>query len=220
MEAVASDSVITGIVPVFHRDASVLFDPGSTYSYASSYFALYLGVSRDSLCSPVYVSIPMRDSIIVDCVYRSCLVVLGSFETRADLILLSMGDFDITLGMDWLSPYHAILDCHANTVTLAMSGLQRIKWKGTLNYVPSRVISSLKAQRMVKKGCNAYLAFVRDISVDTPTVESVPVVRDYPMYFQRIFRACHQTEISILALICYWALSPFLFPHIVWPQQS
>ncbi|XP_070032155.1 uncharacterized protein [Nicotiana tomentosiformis] len=41
----------------------------------------------------------------------------------------------------------------------------------------------LKAQRMVGKGCDAYLAFVRDVSVDTSTVESVPVVRDYPNVF-------------------------------------
>ncbi|XP_070054243.1 uncharacterized protein [Nicotiana tomentosiformis] len=32
---------------------------------------------------------------------------------------------------------------------------------------------------MVGNGCDAYLAFVRDVSVDTPTVESVPIVRDY-----------------------------------------
>ncbi|XP_070049526.1 uncharacterized protein [Nicotiana tomentosiformis] len=35
-EAVSSDSVITGIVPVCHRDPSILFDQGSSYSYASS----------------------------------------------------------------------------------------------------------------------------------------------------------------------------------------
>ncbi|XP_070042698.1 uncharacterized protein [Nicotiana tomentosiformis] len=32
---------------------------------------------------------------------------------------------------------------------------------------------------MVDKGCLAYLAFVRDVSADTPTVESVPIVRDF-----------------------------------------
>ncbi|XP_070013373.1 uncharacterized protein [Nicotiana sylvestris] len=120
MEAVASDFVIIGIVPICHRDASVLFDLGSTYSYVSSYFASYLGVSRDSLSSPVYVSKHVGDSIIIDRVYRSCLVVISGFETRADLLLPSMVDFDIILGMDRLSPYYAILDCHTKTVTLAM----------------------------------------------------------------------------------------------------
>ncbi|XP_070057525.1 uncharacterized protein [Nicotiana tomentosiformis] len=149
-EAVASDSVITGIVLVCRRDATVLFDPGSTYSYVTSYFAPYLGVSRDSLSSPAYVPTSVGDSIVVDRVYWSYLVVLSGFEIRANLLLLNMVDFDVILGMDQLSPYHVILDCHAKM-----------------------------AQRMVEKECDAYLAYVRDFSTDSPTVESVPIVRDY-----------------------------------------
>ncbi|XP_070036495.1 uncharacterized protein [Nicotiana tomentosiformis] len=154
-EAVTSDSVITGIIPVYHRDTSVLFDLGSTYSYVSSYFSPYCGVSRDFLSSYVYVSTSVGEAIIVGCVYLSCLIVISGFKTRADLLLLSMVDFDIILGMDWLSPYHAILDCYAKTVALSMPSLLRLEWR----------------------------AYVRDVSVDTPTVESVPVVRDFSDVF-------------------------------------
>ncbi|XP_070031564.1 uncharacterized protein [Nicotiana tomentosiformis] len=94
-----------------------------------------------------------------------------------------MVDFDIILGMDWLSPHYAIHDCHTKIVKLAMPGLPRLEWRSTLGYTPSRIISFLKAQRMVEKGCKAYLAYVRDVSIDTPTVESVPVERDFPNVF-------------------------------------
>ncbi|XP_070036979.1 uncharacterized protein [Nicotiana tomentosiformis] len=94
-----------------------------------------------------------------------------------------MVEFDVILGMDSFSPYHAILDCHAKKVTLAMPGLPRLEWRVTLNYVPSMVVSFLKAHRLFDKGCDAYLAFVRDVSVDTPKVESVLIVRDYPDIF-------------------------------------
>ncbi|XP_070036971.1 uncharacterized protein [Nicotiana tomentosiformis] len=160
-EPVTSELVITSTVPVCHRDASLLFDRGLAYSYVSSYFVPYLDISRDSLSSPIYVSTALGDSIVMDRVYRSCLVVIGGFETRVDLLLVSMVHFDVILGMDWLSPYHAILDCHAKNVTLATPGLPRLECRGALDYVPSRVISFLKAQRMVEKGCDAYLAFVR-----------------------------------------------------------
>ncbi|XP_070054546.1 uncharacterized protein [Nicotiana tomentosiformis] len=125
----------------------------------------------------------ITDSIVVDCVNQSCLVVIGGFETRVDMLLLSMADFDVILGMDWLSPYHAILDFHTKSVTLAMPGLPRLEWRGALDYVPSRVILFLKARRMVEKWCNIYLAFVRDVSADTPTVESISVVRDFSDVF-------------------------------------
>ncbi|XP_070039304.1 uncharacterized protein [Nicotiana tomentosiformis] len=99
-EAVASDAVIPSIVLICHRDASVLFDLGSTYSYVSSYFARYLDIPRDSLSAPVYVSMHVGDSIVVDCVYQSCLVTISGYETRVDLLLLGMVDFDMILGMD------------------------------------------------------------------------------------------------------------------------
>ncbi|XP_070004679.1 uncharacterized protein [Nicotiana sylvestris] len=141
---------ISGIVPICHRNASILFDPGSTYSYVSSYFVPYLGLSRDCLCSPVYVSTLMGDSLVVDHMHQSCLITLSGFVTRANLLLLSMVDFDVILGMDWLLPNYAILDCHAKTMRFTMP------------------------------------AYVKDVSIDTPTVDIVPVVRDFPEVFPSI----------------------------------
>ncbi|XP_070046456.1 uncharacterized protein [Nicotiana tomentosiformis] len=138
---------------------------------------------RESLVSVVHVSMSMGDTIIVDRVYRSCVVTIGSLKTRVDLLLLSMVDFDMILGMDWLSLCRAVLDCHAKTVTLAMPGLPRIEWRYSLNCVPSKVISYLKAQRMVGKGCTSYLAFVRDVSANTPTIDSILVVQEFPDIF-------------------------------------
>ncbi|XP_070035082.1 uncharacterized protein [Nicotiana tomentosiformis] len=175
-ESVASNAVITGIVSVCHRNASILVHSGSTYSYVSSYIACYLDMPRESLVLLVHVSMMVGDSIIVDRVYLSCVVTIRGLETRVDLLFLSMVDYDVILDMDWLFSYHVILHCHAKTVTLAMPGLPRIEWRGTLDYVPSRVISYLKVQRMVGKGYLSYLAFVRDICADTSTIDSFSVV--------------------------------------------
>ncbi|XP_070045527.1 uncharacterized protein [Nicotiana tomentosiformis] len=136
-------------------------------------------MSRDSFVMHVHVSTPVGDSILVDRVYRSCVVAIRGYDRRVDLLLLTKVDFDVILGMDLLSSCHAILDYHAKTVTLAMSVMLRLEWRGSLDYVPSRVISYLKAQRKVEKRCLAYLAFVRDVGADTPTIEFVPVVRDF-----------------------------------------
>ncbi|XP_070014510.1 uncharacterized protein [Nicotiana sylvestris] len=135
-KAESSDIVIIGIVPVCHKDASVLFDLGSVYSYVSFYFASYLVVSHDSLNAPIYVSTPVGDSIIVDRVYHSCVLTIGSLETSVDLLLLDMVDFDVILGMNWLSSDHVILDYQAKMVTLAFPGLPRLEWRGLLAILP------------------------------------------------------------------------------------
>ncbi|XP_075082100.1 uncharacterized protein LOC107791632 [Nicotiana tabacum] len=56
------------------------------------------------------------------------MVTINGFDTIVDLLLLDMVDFDVILGMDWLSPYHAIFDCHVKTMTLAMLGLPRLEY--------------------------------------------------------------------------------------------
>ncbi|XP_070002459.1 uncharacterized protein [Nicotiana sylvestris] len=68
-------------------------------------------------------------------------------------------------------------------MTSAMLGVPQIEWRGSTDFVPRRVISFLKAQRMVGKGCLSYLAIVRSVSVETPTIDLVLVVRDFSDVF-------------------------------------
>ncbi|XP_070055279.1 uncharacterized protein [Nicotiana tomentosiformis] len=182
-EAELSDVVITGIVPICHRYTLVLFDPGSVYSYVSSYFASYQVVPRDSLSALVYVSMPVGDYIIVDRVYHSCVITIGCLETSIDLLLLDMVYFDVILSMDWLSLYHVVLDCHAKMVIVVMPRLPRLEWRETLGHSISRIISYVKARRMVEKRCLAYLAYVRDSSVEVPSMDFLPVVCEFPEVF-------------------------------------
>ncbi|XP_070043215.1 uncharacterized protein [Nicotiana tomentosiformis] len=182
-DVVASDAVFMCIIFVCGRDASVQFDTGSTYSYVSYLFAHFLGIPHESLSTPVYVSTPVGNSVVVDRVYRSCIMTLCGYETREDLLSLDMTDFEVILSMDWLSPYHAILDFHANTITLVMPGLLRFEWKGSCVSTSSRVISFLKDRHMAEKGYLAYLAYVLDTTTEAPTVDSVPVVWEFSDVF-------------------------------------
>ena len=93
-----------------------------------------------------------------------------------DLIILGMVDFDVILGMDWLAPYHAVLDCNAKTVTLE---IPRVEWKSVSGSYPSKAISFIHAQRLVERGSLSYLSFIRDTSVEPPPMDSLPVVQEF-----------------------------------------
>ncbi|XP_070032565.1 uncharacterized protein [Nicotiana tomentosiformis] len=60
-----------------------------------------------------------------------------------------------------------------------MSGLPRLEWRGTPGHSTSRVVSNVKARRMVNKRCLADLAYIRYSSVEVPSMDSVPVVREF-----------------------------------------
>lgn len=47
-------------------------------------------------------------------------------DTQINRKVLDMIDFDVILGMDLLSRYHAILSFHAKTLALAMHGIPTV----------------------------------------------------------------------------------------------
>ena len=99
--------------------------------------------------------------MIVEKVYRSCLVTFVGSNTYVHLIILEMVDFDVILGMTWLSPQFAILDCNAKTVTLAKPGTDPLVWEGDYTSTPVHIFSFLRAKRMVSKCCLAFFAHLR-----------------------------------------------------------
>ena len=135
----------------------VLFDPGSTFSYISSSFATGLNLHCELLDMPIRVSTPVGESVVVEKVYRSCLVNFVGSNSYVDLVILEMVDFDVILGMTWLSLNFAILDCNAKLVTLAKPGTDPLVWEGDYTSKPVRIISFLRAKKMVSKGCLAFL---------------------------------------------------------------
>ncbi|XP_055814099.1 uncharacterized protein LOC129883465 [Solanum dulcamara] len=178
-EVEASDAVITGTLLVCDSLAFVLFDPGSTFSYVSPAFADGLDLYCDLLDMPIRVSTPVGESVLVEKVYRSCLVTFVGSRTYVDLIILEMVDFDVILGMTWLSPNFAILDCNAKTVTLAKPGMDQLVWEGDYISTLVQIISFLRAKRLVNKGCLAFLAHLRDDNSEVPTIESISIVREF-----------------------------------------
>jgi len=66
---------------------------------------------------------------------------------------LELYDFDLILGMDWLSKHKAQVDCFAKTVTIQGIGDKIVVFKGERKVIPSCVILVLVARKFLRKGC-------------------------------------------------------------------
>ena len=200
--------------------ASVLFDPGSTFSYVSSSFANCLNLNCELLDMPIRVSTPVGETVIVEKVYRSCLVTFMGSNTHVDLVILEMVDFDVILGMTWRSPNFAILYCNTKTVTLAKPGTDPLVWEGDYTSTPARIISLLRAKRMVRKGCLAFLAHLRDDTTQVPSIESVSVVHEFLDVFPADLPGMPPDRDINSVLTLNRVLTPFLYPLIEWLPRS
>ena len=47
---------------------------------------------------------------------KKCAITLEDHESPIDLIVLSIREIDVILGIDWLTKYHANLDCVSRSI--------------------------------------------------------------------------------------------------------
>ncbi|KAA0035981.1 DNA/RNA polymerases superfamily protein [Cucumis melo var. makuwa] len=98
---------------------------------------------------------------------------------KVDLCLFELDELDVILGMDFLTKYHAILDCSHKEVVLRDLGKFEIKFQGDKKVNFGRIISILKARKLMKKGHVAYLAQVVDTLAPKDNPSKVPIVCKY-----------------------------------------
>ena len=85
--------------------------------------------------------------------------------------------------MDWLSKYRAIVDCGQKIVVLRCSDQTEVIVQGIGSSVMPHVISTMQARRIMKKGCETFLALILDSQRGQVDVEKIPIVREFPDVF-------------------------------------
>ena len=182
-DADAASDVVTGTISILDHDAYTLVDPGATHSFASKHFLDLFQIETQPLEGRMRVSLPAGDPLFSDRVVRDSRVLIGGQEFPGDLVALDMRDFDVVLCIDWLSRHRATLDCYKKEVNLHIPGLLEVKFRGMRRELSSNIISTMAVQRMLRKGCQGYLAYVVETEKEWTLVDEIPVVREFPDVF-------------------------------------
>ena len=133
----------------------------------------------------MHVTSPLGHSVRANLVYKSCPLVIHDREFSVDLIALPFQEFDLILGMDWLSKHQAIIDCDKKTVMLKCSNLSEVTVHGIRFGPVLNVISAMQAPRFLRKGCGAFLALVLDSKKGQVNLEDIPVIKEFPVVFPK-----------------------------------
>ena len=148
----AFDTVVTSILPLFSNFAKTLFDSGSTHSFISSRYAQLCDKKLGLMDYDLVVAIPMGDSLVCNSMLKSYVIQIEDREMLADLILMDMYDYDVILGMNWLTAYHVKVDFFRKEMVFQPLGELEFRFKGSrMNPLP-RMILALRAKHLLQKG--------------------------------------------------------------------
>ena len=122
-----------------------LVDPGSTQPYICIEQLSDKLSSIEPLEYDMLVSSPLGHSVRVNRVYKNSPLMVQDREFLVDLIAFPFHEFDLILGMDWLSKHGAIVDYDKKTVLLKCFDLLEVTVHGIESDSVSNVISAMQA---------------------------------------------------------------------------
>ena len=175
--------VIASIFFVYDISMHALIDPGSTHSYVCIEHVFDKIPAVEWLAYDMHVTSPLGHNVSMNNVYKNCPIVIQAREFLADLITLPFQEFDLILGMDWLSKHRAIVNCGQKTIVLRCSDKSEVIVQGIRSSTMSNVISAMQTMRLMRKGCETFLALILDSKRGQVYVEKIPVVREFPDVF-------------------------------------
>ncbi|XP_070045324.1 uncharacterized protein [Nicotiana tomentosiformis] len=178
----SSPDIVTDILSISSYDVYALIDTGSNLSYGTLLVASKFWIEPE-LIKHFDVSTLIGDTVIARRVYRYCIVVVHSHYTVEDLIELDIVEIYVIMGMDWLASCYANVDYRSKMVRFQFPGEQVLEWKGNTASPKGRYISNLKARKMIKKGYIYHLVWVQDVKAESPTLQSILVVNEFPDIF-------------------------------------
>ena len=78
-------------------------------------------------------------------------------ELPVDLVLLDVLDFNIILGMDWLSQHFATVDCWRKEAIFRIPNNEEFKFVGDKSSAPQNLISAITTRKMLSKRLSGIL---------------------------------------------------------------
>ena len=129
------------------------------------------------------VSVPNGDTMISERIVTGSRLVIQNKDFPAYLIVLGIHDFDIVLGMDWLSKHRATLDFYKKEVRLVRLEEPDVIFRGIRREIAPSLINAMTASKILRKGCQGYLEFVVDRRQEGTRLEDIPIVKEFPDVF-------------------------------------
>ncbi|KAA3477397.1 Gag-Pol polyprotein [Gossypium australe] len=117
-EDASSPDVITGTFSLYDTNVVALIDPGSTHSYICMKLVSSMSIPVEPTEFVIKVSNLLSKCVLVDKVCKNCPLMIKGLYFKANLMLFPFDEFDIILGMDWLTTHDVTVNCGKKYIEL------------------------------------------------------------------------------------------------------
>nr|GEY32190.1 hypothetical protein [Tanacetum cinerariifolium] len=115
-------NVVTGMFLLNQHLARVLFDSGEYKSFVSTSLASMLNIPPITLDTFYDIEMANGNLVSTNTVIQGCTMTLLNQPFKIDLMPIKLSSFDVVIGMDWLSKYHARIICDEKVVHIPIVG--------------------------------------------------------------------------------------------------
>ncbi|KAI3796491.1 hypothetical protein L1987_39162 [Smallanthus sonchifolius] len=177
-EAKNNADVVSGTFKINSLPALVLFYSGASRSFVSLKIVKHSSFVSSKLDEPLEIEAANDKSFFVFDIFRDCKLRAGGETFFIDLIPMAMGDFDVIVGMDWLSKNKASILCGPKAIQLVSPSGESIYIEGDKKG-KVRLCTYVKASKYMARGCKAFMACVADVNERVKEIHDVPVVNQF-----------------------------------------
>ncbi|KAD0553100.1 hypothetical protein E3N88_44081 [Mikania micrantha] len=156
-EACEDPTVITGTLLINDHYVSIIFDTGADKSFVSTNTASQFNKQPSILDVPYTVEVADGKTILVNSIIRDGELRLNDHLFLIDLIPMTLGSFEVVVGMDWLSKNHAEIVCLEKLIRIPLPSGEMMQVYGEKPCCGLKIVSCIKARKYLKK---KYFAFI------------------------------------------------------------
>ena len=115
--------------------------PEPTHSFIIASCVREFGFEVDTLEKLLYVRSPLGTRVSMDLICRCCELEISRILLTMDLMVMDMSEFDVILGMDWLTAHQVVIDYESRRVTAYTQENIHVTFQGDkeLCFTPNRV---------------------------------------------------------------------------------
>ena len=134
-----------------------------------------LGLEVETLEEPLYVSSSLGIRARIGMICRGCELEISGTLLTVDLRIMDMSEFDVILGMDWLTSYRVVIDCERRRVTAYMQDGTRVVFEGDKHDILPQIVYESRCQGQLA----GWLASLTLEDEERPNLDLPRVVCEY-----------------------------------------